>query len=339
MKPGSDTLDRANRTKLKVALLSGGTSGEREISLKGGDQVYAALDLSRYEVVRYDPGTDLGRLVADAAGIDVALVILHGVPGEDGTVQGLLDLLEIPYQCTGVMGSAIAMNKLVSKYFYEKAGIPVPKYAGLRRSESVDAPRIIDQLGLPLVIKPASAGSSLGLSIVRSADAFATALEAAFACDETAVAEEYLSGTEITGGVLGNQELQALPIVEIVPGGDHEFFDFEAKYSAGQTDEICPARISPELAQTARDLAVAAHRSLFCSGCSRTDMIISSGSIRVLETNTIPGMTPVSLLPLAAGAAGMNYAELLDRLIELALEKRKYRTAADCKNPSVPVHG
>ncbi len=321
-------------TKRNVALLSGGSSGEREISLRGGDQAYAALDSSKYAVFRYDPQTDLGRLVADAANIDAALVILHGVPGEDGTIQGLLDLLKIPYQCTGVMGSAIAMNKLVSKYFYEKAGIPVPKYVGLQRDEKVDAARIIDQLGLPLVIKPASAGSSLGLSIVRSAADFAPALEAAFACDETAVAEEYLFGTEITGGVLGNRELQSLPIVEIVPGGDHEFFDFEAKYSAGETDEICPARIAPELAQTAGDLAAAAHRALFCSGCSRTDMIISSGRIRVLETNTIPGMTPVSLLPLAAKAAGMDYAKLLDRLIELAMEKRIDQTTSDWQNPS-----
>ncbi|MCF8025140.1 MAG: D-alanine--D-alanine ligase [Desulfobacteraceae bacterium] len=320
--------------KLNVALLSGGTSGEREISLKGGDQAYEALDKSRYNVMRYDPGTDLARLATDAADIDAALVIVHGVPGEDGTIQGMLDLMEIPYQCTGVLGSAIAMNKLVSKFFYEKAGIPGPKYISCSRGQSVDASGIINRLGLPLVIKPASGGSSLGMSIVRSAGDCEDALAAAFACDDTVIAEEYLAGTEITGGVLGNDELEALPIIEIVPKNAHEFFDYDAKYRAGETDEICPARIDEGLAKTAQNLAEAAHRALFCSGCSRTDMIISNGRIHVLETNTIPGMTSVSLLPLAAKTAGISYAQLLDRMIELAIEKRTIRTKPETKKNS-----
>ncbi|MFW5930606.1 MAG: D-alanine--D-alanine ligase family protein [Desulfosalsimonas sp.] len=311
-------------TKLNVALLSGGTSGEREVSSKGGDQAYEALDKAKYNVVRYDPRTDLARLASEAAQIDAALVLLHGVPGEDGTIQGMLDLLEIPYQCTGVMGSAIAMNKLVSKFFYEKAGIPVPKYASCARGQYADKAAIIDQLGLPLVIKPASGGSSLGMSIIRSADEFDPALASAFDCDDTVIAEQYLQGTEITGGVLGNHKPEALPIVEIVPKKDHEFFNYKAKYTPGETDEICPAGIDDELEHHARNLALAAHRALFCKGCSRTDMIISNGKIHVLETNTIPGMTPVSLLPLAAKTAGMTYAQLLDRLIELALEKRGF---------------
>ncbi len=308
--------------KTHIALLSGGTSGEREISQKGGDQVYEALDKSLYTVTRYDPCTDLLRLVHDAPLIDAALVILHGVPGEDGTIQGLLDLLEIPYQCSGVMGSAVSMNKLVSKFFYEKAGIPVPAWESSRRGQTVDSGKIIHRLGLPLVVKPASGGSSLGMNIVRSADAFADALGIAHACDDTVILEEFVPGTEITGAVLGNQDLEALPLVEIVPLKDHEFFDYHAKYRAGETDEICPARLDPEVEQKGRDLAVAAHRALFCSGYSRTDMIVKDGCIRVLETNTIPGMTPVSLLPLAAAAAGMSFARLLDRLIALAMEKK-----------------
>lgn len=312
------------KAKLNVALLSGGTSGEREISRKGGDHVYAALDKSRYAVSRYDPSTDLPRLVEEAPGIDVALVILHGVPGEDGTIQGLLDLLGIAYQCTGVMGSAIAMNKLVSKMCYEKAGIPVPRYASCRRGRPVDFAALMDRLGLPLVVKPACGGSSLGLSIAGSEEELRRAVAAAFDLEDTILVEEYLSGTEITGGVLGNQEPEALPIVEIVPRKHHRFFDFEAKYRPGETDEICPARIGPDLTRKARALAVAAHEALFCKGCSRTDMIISNGEIRVLETNTIPGMTPVSLLPLAARAAGMNYSQLLDRLIGLALERKNF---------------
>lgn len=309
--------------KLNLALLSGGTSGEREVSSKGGDQAYEALDKSKYSIMRYDPKTDLARLAAEAEGIDAALVILHGSPGEDGTIQGMLDLLGIPYQCTGVMGSAIAMNKLVSKFFYEKAGIAVPAYESCSRGQYVDSEKIIGRLGLPLVIKPASGGSSLGMSIVRSENEFEGALAEAFACDDTVIAEQYLTGTEITGGVLGNRELLALPIIEIVPKEGHEFFDYKAKYQAGETDEICPARIDEDLAQTAQDLALKAHRALFCSGCSRTDMIISSGRIHVLETNTIPGMTPVSLLPLAAKTAGMSYSQLLDRLVDLALEKKQ----------------
>lgn len=308
--------------KIHVALLSGGTSGEREISQKGGDQVYQALDKDRYTVARYDPRTDLSRLVADARSIDVALVILHGAPGEDGTIQGLLDLLEIPYQCPGVMSSAIAMNKVVSKFFYEKAGIAVPAWESSRRGEPVDAKAVMHRLGLPLVVKPASGGSSLGMSIVHSPGAFDAALEAAHACDDTVLLEQYLQGTEITGGVLGNQDLEALPLVEIVPLKDHEFFDYNAKYLAGETDEICPARLDSDLARQGRELALAAHRALFCTGYSRTDMILSSGRLWVLETNTIPGMTPVSLLPLAASKAGMNYSQLLDRLIGLALEKK-----------------
>ncbi|MFP4160069.1 MAG: D-alanine--D-alanine ligase [Desulfobacterales bacterium] len=307
--------------KLNLALLSGGTSGEREVSSKGGDQVYEALDKSKYSVMRYDPKTDLARLAAEAESIDVALVILHGAPGEDGTIQGMLDLLGIPYQCTGVMGSAIAMNKLVSKFFYEKAGIAVPAYASCSRGHHVDAEAIMGRLGLPLVIKPASGGSSLGMSIVRSENEFEGALAEAFACDDTVIAEQYLKGTEITGGVLGNSEPVPLPIIEIVPKDGHEFFDYKAKYQAGETDEICPARIDEDLTKTAQNLALKAHRALFCTGCSRTDMIISSGRIHVLETNTIPGMTPVSLLPLAARTAGLSYSQLLDRLVELALEK------------------
>ncbi|MFO8111151.1 MAG: D-alanine--D-alanine ligase [Desulfosalsimonadaceae bacterium] len=311
--------------KLRLALISGGTSGEREISLKGGDRVFHALDPERYAVVRYDTATDLGRLAAEAGAIDAALVILHGTNGEDGTVQGYLDLLNIPYQCTGVMGSAIAMNKLVSKFFYEKAGIPVPGYIAMEMESKgeADAELCIERLGLPLVIKPASGGSSIGMSIVRSRESFFPAIEKAFLHDNVVFAEQYLTGTEITGGVLGNAHPEALPIVEIIPKNGYEFFDYKAKYTPGETLEICPARISDALTQKAREIALAAHRALFCSGCSRTDMIIHDNRIYVLETNTIPGMTENSLLPLAAAQAGMSYSQLLERLIELALEKKK----------------
>ena len=313
---------KTDNGKLTVALISGGTSGEREISLIGGERVFQALDTGKYHIVRYDPAVDLARLATDAGAIDVALVILHGTGGEDGTVQGYLDLLGIPYQCSGVMGSAIAMNKLVSKFFYEKAGIPVPDYVAVENPGQADADACIGRLGLPLVVKPASGGSSLGMSIVRSRDAFSAALATAFSYDDTVIAEQYLAGTEITGGVIGNAHPQALPIVEIIPKNGYEFFDYKAKYTPGETLEICPARIDEALSQKARALALAAHKALFCSGCSRTDMIIHDNRIYVLETNTIPGMTENSLLPLAAAGAGMSYSQLLDRLIDLAMEKK-----------------
>ncbi len=314
--------------KLTVAVISGGTSGERAISEKGARQVLSELNPDRYAVRQYDPRTDLSELARAAGEIDVALVILHGINGEDGTVQGFLDLLGIPYQCAGVLGSALAMNKLISKFFYEKAGIRVPGYIGLQKGDPVDVETFAGRLGLPVVVKPASGGSSLGMGIARSESELPGAIAAAFDHDDTILLEQYLSGTEITGAVIGNASAEALPIVEIVPENSHEFFDFEAKYN-GRTREICPARIDEIKTAEARGLAVSAHRALFCSGCSRTDMIISDGGIYVLETNTIPGMTENSLLPLAAETAGMTYGDLLDRLIGLALEKKAADPAAD----------
>ncbi len=308
--------------KLRVALLSGGISSEREVSIKGGNQVYEALDKAKYEVTRYDPATDLGRLVADASGIDMAFIVLHGPYGEDGTVQGLLDLLDIPYQGSGVLGSALAMDKWSSKRLYKEAGLPVPPFKALQNGVAFDAQDFADEPGFPLVVKPRFGGSSIGTSVVHTPEQLPEALEGAFQYGSHAILEAYLDGTEITGGVLGNDALQLLPIVEIVPESDYVFFDYEAKYKEGATREICPARIGDTLAQHAQSCAASAHRALCCRGYSRTDMIIHNETIHVLETNTIPGMTPVSLFPLAAKTAGISFGQLLDRLIELALEDR-----------------
>jgi D-alanine-D-alanine ligase len=307
--------------KLTVALLAGGKSAEREVSLKSGEQVYRALDKERYEIVRYDPRDDLPRLAQKAASIDVALIILHGRLGEDGTIQGFLDLLEIPYQGSGVLGSALAMNKILSKHLYMHAGLPVAPFAVIANTGSHAATGVLDQLGLPVVVKPEHEGSSIGLSIVRSADQFSKALEDAWRFDRRCLVEKFIPGMEITGGVLGNDSLQALPLVEIIPSAGHEFFDYSAKYTPGASEEICPARLSPELTAKAQDYAKRAHQALFCKGYSRTDMIVSDDEMFILETNTIPGMTQTSLFPQAAAAAGMSFSKLLDRLIELALEK------------------
>lgn len=311
--------------KLTLALLSGGVSSEREVSLNSGDQVYEALDKDKYQIIRYDPKTDLARLVEDAPGIDAALIILHGPYGEDGTVQGLLELLDIPYQGSGVLGSAIAMNKLAAKYLYEKAGLPVPPYIALHKGDPLEPAAWEKQLGLPLVVKPNEAGSSVGMSIVKSADAIAAAVEKAFGHDTTVLLEGYIEGIELTGGVVGNRKLLALPLIEIIPDDQHEFFDYEAKYTAGVTQEICPARIDDQMTAKAQTYAKTAHSALFCKGYSRTDMILKDNQIFVLETNTIPGMTATSLLPQAARAAGFSFSRLLDELITLCIQDHQSR--------------
>jgi D-alanine-D-alanine ligase len=306
--------------KMTLALLCGGVSSEREVSLDSGDQVYEALDKEKYNIIRYDPKTDLVRLVKDAPNIDAALVILHGPYGEDGTIQGLLELLRIPYQGSGVLGSSLAMNKLASKYLYEKANLPIPPYIAVNKGDRLDPQGWEKQLGLPLVIKPNAAGSSVGMTIVKSLDALQPAVEKAFSHDTTVLIEGYVAGIELTGGVVGNEKLLALPIIEIVPNDEHEFFDYEAKYTTGITQEICPARIDDEMTLKAQTYAKAAHKALFCQGYSRTDMILKDREIYVLETNTIPGMTATSLLPQAARKAGLSFSQLLDQLIQLGIE-------------------
>ncbi|MFC1837460.1 D-alanine--D-alanine ligase [Thermodesulfobacteriota bacterium] len=308
------------KQKLQLALLAGGKSGEREVSLKGAEEVAKALDPQKYEVRRYDPATDLAQLAEDAATIDAAFILLHGPFGEDGTVQGFLDLLNIPYQGSGVLGSAIAMDKNLSKILYRNKGLKVPDWL-MATKEDINSPdKILDQLGLPLVIKPASQGSSLGMTIARSEDDIPHGLLKGFAIDRQVMVEEFIEGREITGGVIGNVELTSLPIVEIIPGDQYEFFDYEAKYQPGASTEICPAELAEPLTIRAQQYALTAHRALQLRGYSRTDMIVSGDDIYVLETNTIPGMTPTSLLPQAAAAAGLDFSALLDRLIELALE-------------------
>ena len=307
--------------KLTVALLSGGRSAEREVSLNSGEQVYQALNKDKYNIRRYDPKDDLARLVGEAGEIDVALIILHGRYGEDGTIQGLLELLGIPYHGSGVLGSAIGINKIVSKHLYEHAGLPVSPYLILDRADPDGQAKVQEVLGFPVVVKPEHEGSSIGLSIVAEADKLKAALKLAGEYDRLVLVEKYLEGTEITGAVLGNLNPEPLPLVEIVPGDQYEFFDYEAKYKPGATAEICPARLSEDLTKKAQDYAVRAHQALKCRGYSRTDMIVSDNEAYVLETNTIPGMTATSLYPQAAAAAGFSFSELLDRLIELALEK------------------
>jgi D-alanine-D-alanine ligase len=309
--------------KLNLALLAGGKSGEREVSLKGAEGVVQALNPDKYNVRRYDPAKDLAKLASEAELIDVAFILLHGPLGEDGTVQGFLDLLDIPYQGSGVLGSAIAMDKNLAKILYRNNGLTVPGWIMAKQDDITDPGRILAQLDLPLVIKPGNQGSSLGMTIARSKDDIGNGLQKAFAIDHQVMVEQFIEGREITGGVIGNHELTALPLVEIIPGDQYEFFDYEAKYQPGASTEICPAELDDKITARAQQFALTAHHALQLRGYSRTDMIVNDDGIYVLETNTIPGMTPTSLLPQAAAKAGLDFPVLLDRLIELALETKK----------------
>ena len=307
--------------KLRLALIAGGVSAEREVSLRGAAGVEQALNRDRYEVVRYDPATDLARIAADAANIDAAFILLHGVHGEDGTIQGFLDLLGIPYQGAGVLGSALAMDKNLAKVMYRLAGLPVAPWVMVEPGDLRDSGRIESAVGLPCVVKPVRQGSSIGMSIVRTRDQLPAALELALRHDGEVMVEAFLKGRELTAGVLGNSELTALPLIEIIPDSRFDFFNYEAKYQPGATREVCPAPVSETVRARAQDYAVRAHRSLQLRGYSRTDMILVGEELYLLETNTIPCMTPTSLLPQAAAEAGLPFAALRDRLIELALER------------------
>ena len=306
--------------RLHVALLVGGKSGEREVSLMGATQVEANLDLDKYRVSRYDTATDLEKLVHDACDIDVALIILHGLFGEDGTVQGMLELLGIPYQGSGVLGSAMAMDKNLSKIRYKNNGLPIAKWEIVEKND-FDSSALMKSLTLPVVVKPVHVGSSLGLTIARSEEDMVAGVARALSHDSMVMIEEFIDGREITVGVIGNESLEALPLVEIFPGEDYEFFDYEAKYQPGATREVCPAEIDVAICEKAQAYAIEAHKVLKLKGYSRTDMIVTdAGELYLLETNTIPGMTETSLFPQAAKVYGLGYPELLDRLIELALE-------------------
>lgn len=304
---------------LRVAVIMGGSSNEREVSLSSGRTVLSHLDPARYQPVVFDPPRDLARLVDEAPNLDVALIMLHGRGGEDGSMQGLLDLLGVPYQCAGVLGCALAMHKPMAKDRFRLHGLPVAPDITMVREELNQVQRVLATLDLPVVVKPALEGSSFGITIVRQEAELPAALERAFAIDHDVLVEAFLCGREVTGAVLGNQELEPLPLVEITPNEKYQFFNYEAKYTPGASRETCPAPLDADTTRTIQNLACRAHRALGLKGYSRSDFILTPQGPYILETNTIPGMTGTSLLPQAAQAAGMSYGQLLDRLIDLAL--------------------
>lgn len=302
--------------KVRVAVIMGGISSEREVSLRSGAQVLGALNAEKYEITPLDFTGDVAPLIALKDQVDLAFLALHGFGGEDGRIQGLLELLDIPYTGSGVLGSAAAMHKDVAKALYRDAGIPTPR-AVLLTPAAHDAARVFDHVGLPCVIKPANEGSSIGISIVHSVEALTNAIADAFRFDTEVLAETFIAGTEISVPVLGTTELRALPAVEIIP--QTGFYDYANKYTPGATEEVCPARISAAATAAAATYALKAHQVLRCKGYSRTDMLVDGDAVTVLETNTLPGMTQTSLIPLSANADGMSFSALLDYIIDDAL--------------------
>lgn len=312
--------DSFNPSQCRVALLSGGTSGEREISLASGNGAYDALVEAGFQVSKFDPAkkSDLKELIE--GDFDVAFLCLHGKGGEDGVPQGFLEMIGLPYTGSGIWSCALSIDKIKSKMFYRQAGIPTPESVCVIKGASYDVEEIIAQTGDHCVVKPATEGSSLGVYIGEGAAELQNSIEKAFELDDQILVERYIGGVELTVAVLGNDEPSALPIIEIIPKS--ESYDFESKYAPGGSQHICPARLSSTDAAMIQSLAVRAHNALGCAGVSRTDFILDDKGVAwALETNTIPGMTKTSLLPDAARAAGISFSQLCTKLIEYALEK------------------
>lgn len=307
-------------TARQILVLKGGRSAEREVSLNSGAQVAKALAEAGYDVTELDSARDDFIEALISAEPDIVFVCLHGRYGEDGTVQGLLELLRIPYVGSGVLASALAMDKVMSKHMFAHAGLPTPGYVVVGANETVDMEAITAALGEKTVVKPANEGSAIGVSVAHDLEELASAIETASGFDDKVLVEEFITGVEITVGVLGNEAPISLPTIELIPS--NEFLDYQAKYTPGMSQHIIPARISDEATARAGEIAIKAHKVLGCRGMSRADLIVAEGDrVLLLETNTIPGMTRVSLLPEAAAAHGLSLPDLCSHLVELAFDK------------------
>ena len=301
---------------MRIGVLMGGRSLERDVSLRSGRRVSRALSELDHDVLDLDVDERL----------DLVYIALHGKFGEDGTVQELLEILDIPYTGPGVFSSAIGFNKALSKEIFRRENIPTPPFfvlsdatfqemGALHALESVG-----EKLGFPLVVKPAAQGSALGVKVAASQSDLPEAVRSALHYDDRVLLEKFVSGTEVAASILGNDILEALPLVETVPRRD--FFDFDARYTPGLTEYFCPARLDDAVTQRVIDVALKTHRALGCLNVSRVDIIVDHDGVpQVLELNISPGMTETSLLPMAAEAAGMDFKKLVRRLLDLALEK------------------
>lgn len=326
-------MDISTQQSTRVAVLYGGVSSEREVSLKSGEQVCVSLHSSAHPVISVEIATT-GEWVVQGKVIepkelkalcDVVFIALHGPFGEDGKIQALLELLQISYTGSGVLASALCMNKEMAKKLAASVGIQVPKGLSIQRGAEMKSigERVAQEVGFPCFVKPNTSGSSIGVTRVEEKEALLPAVEKALLEDTTILIEQYIHGRELTCGVMGNAScggvLEVFPPVEIFPGAT--FFDYQAKYHSEQTNEICPANLTPQETASVQALARQAHEVFRCDGLSRTDVILRDGEFYFLETNTIPGMTEQSLCPKEVVAMGHTFTWLVEKIIDLAKEK------------------
>ena len=312
----------------RVAVLKGGRSLERSVSLRSGAHVQDALQRLGHDVVAIDVGPDLvGALLA--AELDVALVALHGRYGEDGTVQGLLESIGIPYSGSGPAACARATDKVLAKYLMREAGVPTPDFHPLRESSikelgaAAALAHVEADLGFPLVVKPAKGGSALGVKFAPASAQLPGSMVGAFSYDDTILLERFVEGRDLAVSVLdGPDGPVALPIVEAVPR-EEGFYDYESRYEIGMTTFVCPAELAPATSAHAQELALQVYALLGCHGFARVDLMLERDGeeLWVLETNVVPGMTETSLLPQAADAAGIAFDELVERILASAFNR------------------
>jgi len=308
------------KQKIKIALLSGGISGEREVSLKTGGQIYGALSKNKYIIHKYDPKRDLKKFINGAINkkFDLVFPALHGPFGEDGKLQGMLDMINMPYVFSGCLSSALAMNKAKTNVIAKNAGVPVADNIVITKDDSYKLDDIIKKLSLPVAIKPVELGSSVGISIARTKNELANGIKKAFKYGPEIMLEKFIKGRELTVAVMGDKNNpQALPVIEIIPKIS-EFYDYKAKYQTGGSEHVCPAKIPGEIKNHIQNSAIKIFKAIGCKDLARADFIWSrdDNKIYFIELNTIPGMTSTSLAPEAAKAAGLEFNEFLDKLIE-----------------------
>ncbi|MGE4553630.1 MAG: D-alanine--D-alanine ligase [Desulfovibrionaceae bacterium] len=298
---------------MRVLLIAGGWSTEREVSLNGARQIHAALLALGHEVDDLDLSDGLTELLRRARRADFAFLSLHGSPGEDGLVQALLARVGCPYQGSDAAGSFLAMDKAAAKAVFEDAGIPTPPWELVT---AMPGPGWRTRLKFPVFVKPDMGGSSLGMSLVKRRELMPEALAKVFALGEAALVEQRCEGPELTCAVLGDR---ALPLILIRPREGAPYFDYSNKYDADGAEEICPAPVDESVTKAVQALARRAHAALGLAGYSRADFILTDAGPTLLEVNTLPGMTSTSLLPRAAKAAGLDFTELIAELIRLGL--------------------
>lgn len=296
--------------KKKIGVLMGGLSREREVSLRTGKAILKALIEKGYAASPIDVGQEIAETLIKEK-IEIAFIALHGRYGEDGTIQGMLELMGIPYTGSGVLASALALDKIMAKKFFVCENIPTPTYEVFQRDEIDKDLLRVPSLSLPLVVKPAREGSTIGVSIVRKEEELVPALREAGKYDDEILLEEFMKGKEITVGILHDIPL---PIIEIVPRSG--FYDYHSKYTKGETEYIIPARIPREQYLYAQEISLKAFHVLGCSGCARVDLMTDEGGNPfVIDVNTMPGMTETSLIPKAASYAGINFEDLVERIL------------------------